>query len=205
MIREGAVLTIPTSTASMRGGPSYQEVADYRTGETVRYRVRRGDTLSTIARRFRTTVPVIQKANGLGRSTRIYAGQSLSVTYGQRSTTSVATAAPARTPRGASGGSVVVRRGDTLIAIARRHGTTVGALQNANGMGRSSRIYAGQTLRLPDGAMASSGTVYHRVRRGDTLSKIARRYGTSIGQLCRWNDMRSTDTLYPGQSLVVAR
>lgn len=208
MIREGAVLTIPTSTASMRGGPSYQEVADYRTGETVRYRVRRGDTLSSIARRFRTTVPVIQTANGLGHSTRIYAGQSLSVTYGQRSAHAVASAAPARPPQGqasASGGSVVVRRGDTLIAIARRHGTTVGALQSANGLGRSSRIYAGQTLRLPDGAVASSGTVYHRVRRGDTLGKIARRYGTSVGQLCRWNDMRSTDTLYPGQSLVVSR
>jgi LysM repeat protein len=206
MIREGAVLRVPTSSASLRAGPSWQDVADYQTGETVRYRVRRGDALSTIARRFRTTVPVIQRMNGLGRSTRIYAGQTLKVTYGQRSTTAVAAAPPRRAPAGsASGGTVTVRRGDSLIAIARRHGTSVAALQEANGLGRSTRIYAGQTLRLPGDAAGGGGPAVHRVRRGDTLSRIARRYGTSVRQLCRWNDMDPTDTLYPGQRLIVSR
>ena len=54
-------------------------------------------------------------------------------------------------------------------------------------------------------AKAPSPNVYHRVRQGDTLSKIARRYGTSVNALCRLNHIKSTSVLRPGQRLLVRK
>ncbi|MFG3510627.1 C40 family peptidase [Streptomyces sp. NPDC047821] len=83
-----------------------------------------------------------------------------------RPTTTAATATtghPARPPAThppAAAGSVVLRRGDTLWSLARRHGTTVAALQKANRLGRSTLILAGHRLRLPaDGTARRPGSV----------------------------------------------
>ncbi len=108
----------------------------------------------------------------------------------------------------------VVRRGDTLGRIARRHGATIDALRRANGLS-SSLIHPGQSLRVPRGqpsptraAGGSGGTpaadasVFHIVRRGDTLTRIARRYGATIDALRRANGL-SSSLIHPGQSLRV--
>ena len=100
-------------------------------GNRVRYRVRRGDTLSGIARKYGTSVSRIKSWNGL-RSSRIRAGQVLTLYTG------------------GGGGPVVhrVARGHTLIAIARRYGVSVSSIKRANGL-RSDRIYVGQRLTIP--------------------------------------------------------
>lgn len=46
---------------------------------------------------------------------------------------------------------------------------------------------------------------YHVVSSGDTLSKIGKRYGISVDELCRLNNMKKTDTIHPGQKLLVSR
>jgi LysM repeat protein len=108
-----------------------------------RYTVRRGDTLEKIARRHRTTVRELMRANGL-RGPRIHAGVTLRIP-----------AAPARprvaTPEAPPKKVFVykVRRGDTLHTIARRYHTTVQALMRTNGL-RTSRLRAGESLRIPD-------------------------------------------------------
>jgi LysM repeat protein len=99
--------------------------------KSVTHRVQRGDTLGAIARRYGTTVGSIQGANGMGRSTRIGIGEQLQIS---------GTAIRNVTYR--------VQRGDTLGAIARRYGTTVGVIQRANGMGRSTRIGIGKQLQI---------------------------------------------------------
>ena len=81
-----------------------------------------------------------------------------------------------------------VRWGDSLGKIARRHRTTVTALRVANGL-RSTRINAGTTLRIP--ASGRRGSTPYRVRWGDTLGGIARRYHTKISTLMRLNKLRS--------------
>lgn len=105
------------------------------------YRVQAGDTLFRIALRFGTTVAALQAANGL-RGTTIYPGQVLSLPGG------TLTAAPVESAVVAAGGTYVVQAGDTLFSLARRFGTTVAALQTANGL-TSAAIYAGQVLRVP--------------------------------------------------------
>ncbi|MCP4660848.1 MAG: LysM peptidoglycan-binding domain-containing protein [bacterium] len=95
-----------------------------------------------------------------------------------------------------------VRRGDTLSTIARRFGTSVGAVQRANGLRSPHRIRQGQRLLIPPGR-GSGTTVIHVVSRGETLSKIARRYGVAVSTIMAANNLRSPDRIYVGQRLRV--
>lgn len=99
---------------------------------TVEYRVRAGDTLWALSRRFNTTISALAELNGISDPNWIYIGQIL------------------RIPGHASGGGAyTVRRGDTLWAIAQRYGTTVKTLVALNHVPNPNLIYPGQILRLP--------------------------------------------------------
>jgi LysM repeat protein len=96
------------------------------------------------------------------------------------------------------------RRGDTLGKVARRFGTSVDALAQANNIQKTDRVAAGAQLRIPDSfetqpAQGSSRT--HTVRRGDTLSQLANRYGTSVDALAQANNIRNPDRILEGQRL----
>jgi soluble lytic murein transglycosylase-like protein len=110
---------------------------------------------------------------------------------------------------GARGATVTVAPGETLSAIAARHGTSVGALAQANGIADPDRVQAGRRLVLP-GAGASSSSVAaspggarHRVRAGETLGAIAARYGTSVSGLAALNGIRNPNAIVAGTSLVI--
>ncbi len=115
----------------------------------------------------------------------------------------------------ADGGIYVVRAGDTLNSIAARFGVSPGALARANGIANPNLIYLGQRLVVPGSAApapaagqqtapapSASGGVYI-VRPGDTLAKIAARYGTSVAALMRANGIRNPNLIWVGQRLVI--
>lgn len=102
------------------------------------HRVRSGDTLGALARRYGTSVRAIQAANNMGRRTVIQIGQQLRIPGGGGASGAAARATTHR-----------VQRGDTLAEIARRYGTTIAAIQAANDMGRRTLIQVGQRLRIP--------------------------------------------------------
>ncbi|MGE0704846.1 MAG: LysM peptidoglycan-binding domain-containing protein, partial [Vicinamibacterales bacterium] len=130
------------------------------------YRVRRGDTVGAIARRYGTTPTAIQRANGLSRPDRIYVGQVLEVGTGgswtplvwtgtARVTNVQATLSPAPAAHASAGGSEgarthVVRRGETLTRIAARYGVSVPAIAGANSLRSVNRIRPGMRLDIPD-------------------------------------------------------
>ncbi|MGC5616299.1 LysM peptidoglycan-binding domain-containing protein [Georgenia sp. Z1491] len=166
------------------------------------YTVRRGDTLIGISRQLGTTVRALQQANSLTGSL-IIDGQVLTVP---------GAAAAARTEPSASSGSHQVVAGDTLIGIARAHGTTVRELQQANGL-TGTVIRTGQTLTLPGaGASASSENAAsessstggsYTVRPGDTLTRIARANDTSVREIAESNSIGSDGRIYVGQRLTL--
>ena len=97
-----------------------------------------------------------------------------------------------------------VGKGDTLWGIARAHDTTVDALLAANGLGKGAVIQPGQELTIPTTAEKSdSETVWHVVKRGDTLFRIGKLYGVSVADLQSWNELSNRTNLVVGQRLRV--
>ncbi len=102
----------------------------------------------------------------------------------------------------------IVRRGETLSGIAARYGTTVSALVRANNIRNPNRIYVGQRLTIPgDGGGGNDDggddppTGIHIVRAGETLSRIALRYGTTVWAIASLNGLRNINVIYVGQRL----
>ena len=119
-----------------------------------------------------------------------------------------------------------IQRGDSLSVLARRHATTVDALKQANNLS-GNRLIAGKTLKLPGKVMETAPrgdrqyqAVYreltalqqkllptdrfiHRVRSGESLWVIARRYGISVDDLQRMNGLGPRTLIRPGQRLVI--
>ncbi len=98
-----------------------------------------------------------------------------------------------------------VARGETLYSIATRHQISVEQIIQHNSL-RSSTIHPGQVLSIPGNGAATSGAagaeLVYVVRRGDSLSSIASRHGTTVDALRRHNQL-STHMLHPGQQLRV--
>ncbi len=161
------------------------------------HRVRSGETLSVIARRYGTSVNSIVRANNLRSRNRIRAGQRLKIpSRGATAGTSTVVAQAGK----ASARTHDVRRGDSLWKLASRYGTTVDRIKRDNGL-RNDRLYVGQRLRINTGIPAGSRT--YSVRRGDTVGKIARAHRVSINSVLRANGLSRSSTIYPGQVLII--
>lgn len=150
-----------------------------------------GDTLFKIATRCGTTVSALQLANGLGSSTLIYAGQTLLL--------------PGALIYGTNGyDTYYVARGDTLKSLATRFGTTVDALLSLNpSITNANMIYEGQRLTVPSGGTVVPGQGYV-VQRGDTLRKIADKFGTTVEAILKVNpQITNANVIYAGQSITI--
>jgi len=155
------------------------------------YTVQWGDTLYSLALRFGTTVDSIVALNGLANASFIQVGQVLKIS------------GTASAPSG-TGGQYTVVAGDTLYSLARRWGTTVEAIQSANGILNPAYIRVGQQLIIPQGSTApsASGTTYV-VQADDTLYGIAARLGKNAWDIVVANNLADPSLIYPGQVLTI--
>ena len=173
------------------------------------HRVRRGQTLSTIAARYRVRLSDLVAINNLRSRHRIRVGQVLRLPQpGKRYRGKTLQVAEKRSPKVEpqaipASGTYKVRRGDTVDSIARRFGMSVKELTAANNIRNRNRIYPGQRLVLAD-ATPTDGE-FHVVRRGDSIDKIARRYGKKPKEILAINRLRNKNRIYPGQRLLVAK
>ena len=186
-----------------------------------RYRIRRGDNLGSIARRHHTTVALLQQVNGL-KSSRIRAGRHLLIPIASRSQEGEALAAnrvrAAGPQRRSAGGKTWyrVRSGDSLWAISRRYGVDHRDLAEWNGLSTGETLRTGARLEIRNPQDAEPGPyglpsdldapvntlsrVNYRVRSGDSLFLIARKFNVKVADLRRWNTL-SGKYLQPGQTL----
>jgi membrane-bound lytic murein transglycosylase D len=168
------------------------------------HRVRKGDSLSELACRYKTSVRAMMAANGLRRSNYLKVGWNLKIPT--KHAVASAPERPAQPSAKLEGrlNTYVVHRGDSLWKIAGRHGTTTHAIRSLNGL-RSSRLTVGQVLKLPEGTRSPSprhAGVY-RVKTGDSPYLVARRHRMNLAEFLRINDLTPSSTIYPGQTLLV--
>jgi membrane-bound lytic murein transglycosylase D len=156
------------------------------------HRVRRGETLSLIARRYGTSVNAIVRTNHLRSRNRIRVGQRLKVPQRGGAATVVTSSTGAKSLRYA------VHRGDSLWKLASRYGTTVDRIKSDNGL-RGDRLFIGQRLTIRTGN--PTGTHSYIVRRGDTVGRIAQAQKVSIDSILLSNGLSRSSTIYPGQVL----
>ncbi|MBN1640910.1 MAG: LysM peptidoglycan-binding domain-containing protein [Anaerolineae bacterium] len=163
--------------------------------------VRWGENLISIARRYGVTVYAIASTNGIANTNRIYAGQRL-----------VIPGTGTSTPAPVGGCTYVVRPGDNLTNIAYRHGVTIYQIVRLNGIVNPNRIYVGQRLAMPCAQppapvppTPAPGGVYYVVRAGDTLAKIAVRFGVSIWSIVQANSIPNPNLIHVGQRLFIPR
>jgi membrane-bound lytic murein transglycosylase D len=196
-----------------------------------RHRVRSGETIGGIADRYQTTVAVLREINELrGNTIRVgdyltipHATQSLT-SYTQ----SVDSRAERQqsTPRNGERREHVVQAGETLWSISRVYDVDVRNLASWNSMapgdvlsvGRDLVVWTAPPAQIAAGARAQASLVQsdsatgfaatnrvreitYVVRRGDSLSSIARRFKVSVGKLVEWNAGAADKYLQPGQRL----
>ncbi len=208
-IYAGKEIIVPVPLDSKRRGESRPKYTDYEARNSV-YSVRRGDTMWDIARAFGTTVDALRRINYIQRGSRIYVGQKLKIPSsarrspgksGDKSSSAYAATTPSNQKSSGSVKNYKVRAGDTIWDIARKYGTTTAKVRSLNGLGRSSRIYPGQILKISDGS--AGNYVVHKVRRGETLSRIAQKYRTNMSHIISANDIDDPDELGVGTRLKI--
>ncbi|MBC9250302.1 lytic transglycosylase [Pseudomonas alcaligenes] len=182
------------------------------------YRVRSGDNLHSIANRYGLTVGTLKDVNKLG-SNHLRVGQLLSIPAAgsepqQPIHQQVAKAAPTVSPR-----RYTVKSGDTLWQIANANDVSLKDLQRWNRLNAKSRLSLGQVLEIRGGSGGTGNSLaaskpgksaskrqavtYYRVKQGDSMYLIARRFNVDMDNLQRWNPRSDSSALKPGQTLTL--
>lgn len=196
-----------------------QFVADQ--GDTQTYKIRRGDNLKTIARRYRTSVAYLRDLNDLPRKTRLKVGMTIyipdrtplkdrsdrksSVNVAKHeSKKAAATSDSAPITDNEGGRFYIVQSGDSLFTIAQKYSTSVSQLQNLNNIKRRSKLKLGMKLKLPSSTPDSSSArevaknKVHVVKKGENLTDIASKYNVTLSKLQARNKIRNPSALLVG-------
>ncbi len=166
------------------------------------HRIRPGESLSTISRRYRCSVKSIMRANNLRRSSFIVAGKKLKI---PRRGTIVYRSKKYNRIEYRAASSHVVRSGDSLWIIAKRYGTTTKKIQKLNNLS-TANLYIGQVLKIRESKDDKPADEYlktYLVKRGDSPFEIAQLHKMPLERFMRINRLTPRNKIYPGQRLYV--
>jgi len=178
------------------------------------HRVRRGDTLGEIARRYGTSIKSIMSVNNISSPRRLRIGRTIIIPMipGKAGYQKASYSITKRHTKYKRGQQITykVRSGDSLYEIASRYRTDIASICTWNGINREDILLPGIKLQIRYGArIARGGTPVHDgsyltyvVRKGDTLYDIAKEHNVTIASLRRHNNIWGS-RLYPGEKLII--
>ncbi len=190
----------PTLNAKLDGIPEYTPPRRHYTY----HRVRPGQSLSQLARRYHTSIRAIMVVNNIRSPNYIRVGQKLKIplrgsgrVYAKTSETAGCDSLKPLRYR--------VKRGDSLWLLARRHDTNIQEIMGLNHL-KSSRLHIGQRLLIRKGTHSVEpqvGTKGYKVKRGDSPYHIAVKHNMKLKRFLSLNDLTPRSKIYPGQVLRV--
>jgi membrane-bound lytic murein transglycosylase D len=196
----------------------------------VSYRVKNDDSLLGIADLFNSRVSDLRNWNNIPYTTTIVVGQELKIyvpeemkdyyasldkTTEIETTNNVVTTKNTKTTKNSGIVYHKIRRGETLGLIAAKYGVSVNQLRDWNNIS-GNKIMSGKNLRIyPDGTtnnfavnetkntVTTKNNIYkYKVKRGDNLSEISEKFGVTVPQLKKWNNI-SGDNIAAGKTLKI--
>ncbi|RZB36458.1 MAG: membrane-bound lytic murein transglycosylase D [Desulfobacteraceae bacterium Eth-SRB2] len=172
----------------------------------VYHRIRSGESLSTISRRYRCSVKSIMRANNLRRSSFIVAGKKLKI---PRKGSIVYRSKKYNRIKDSTASSHVVKSGDSLWIIANRYGTTTKKIQELNSLS-TANLHIGQVLKIrerkgesKDDKPAGEYLKTYLVKPGDSPYQIAQLHKMPLERFIRINRLTPRNKIFPGQRLYV--
>lgn len=201
LLRTGQWLLIPGSARTILANQGQEQ-------RSASYRVQKGDSLWTIARRFGVSVNALRRANRNALQDRyLHIGQQLSIPGIQARASE-----PSRDRRRTN---YTIQKGDTLWELSQRYQVSLQTLRTANGLGPGSVLQVGSQLFIPDitpdqtrqarkrAAAAHQKILQYYVRKGDNLWNISNRFNISLQTLLAANDLSQGDVLHIGKQLQI--
>jgi membrane-bound lytic murein transglycosylase D len=173
-----------------------------------------GETLVKIARRYNTDTNLLRTLNKLS-SNSVKVGDTLIIPRGDpRRNPLVPDSRLPRIPVLASAATQrthTVAKGETLWSIARRNKLPEATLARLNNLKPGAALRPGQRLVMQGAAKTNRITtaqagikaIHYKIKRGETLALISRRFNVSVADLLRWNELSKHHTLMPGQKITV--
>lgn len=175
-----------------------------------RYVVTRGDSLSVIAKKFTTSTSAIRSLNKLHSNT-IRIGQELLVPLTNGAINSEHLPNKMRLAANKSTRTKLthkVKSGDTLWDISRQYDITMDELAKWNKLKKNSVLRLNQKLivyksqnQTPNSSQTTNRTITYKVRRGDSLARIASKFNLTVNKIVKWNNLANQKYLHPGQKL----
>ncbi len=176
----------------------------------ISYTVRKGDNLQRISKKYSVSVSEIKESNGL-KSCKLSVGKKLSLPSSEKKHRNKEAAHNAKKypsrhlasyrPKNEISETVhIVKKGDTLISVAKKYGITVNELRNANNL-KKGRLKVGQHISIKSKSHAPNTYV---ARKGDTVRKVAKRFGLSADDLKEINGLKG-NALKKGQKICLAK
>ncbi|MGE6571140.1 LysM peptidoglycan-binding domain-containing protein [Psychrobacter namhaensis] len=187
--------------------PASKELVDRQLNDKeVSYKVKSGDTLTGVAKRYNIGLSDLATANNLTTNSNLILGRTITIpasgstAVASSSTQSSSSSASTASNSGKKLGNTEnykVQSGDGLIALARQFGVSVEDLAATNNLATNAQLQRGQTLKVP------KVTVSYTVGSGDSLIGLARKYGVSTQELAEMNNIAADTMLQRGQRLTV--